>query len=184
VVNELTWPDQEYLKTLQKMLSESNKQYKQLFVIHNYQDVESESELLELWRKRVLRNQVGSIQKTTINTNGTEKFFVYYQEPFDTNNITLHCFLAKEGSPAGKIWNEKTISWLLQMVQSRPVTKKKDVKTLLCNSVGDILGKYVKSITNVSLKSKDPDVEQTNTNNQISLENAKEIKEEEWTKRH
>ena len=50
VVNELTWPDQEYLRTLRLKLEQSNKDYKQLFVIHNFVDVKTEKELLSMWR--------------------------------------------------------------------------------------------------------------------------------------
>lgn len=36
VVNELTWPDQEYLHALHHRLATSSKTFKQLFVIHNF----------------------------------------------------------------------------------------------------------------------------------------------------
>lgn len=42
--------DQEYLQVLQQKLRESKKDYKQLFVVHNYMEARTELQLYELWQ--------------------------------------------------------------------------------------------------------------------------------------
>jgi hypothetical protein len=66
VVNELTWPDQEYIKTLQVKLQrakmEQQKEYCELYVVHNFSTARTERELLEMWRVIIYSSTLMSIR--------------------------------------------------------------------------------------------------------------------------
>jgi len=142
VVSELTWPDQEYLKILQQKLQNSSKEYKQLFVVHNFFDISDEKDLIGMWRKYIVSNQTGNIneQKLHDGSNG-----IYFREILPQKSFpTFHFFLGKEGTPAGNKWNNKTYEMLRTFIYGRIVKDKKPMLDILIENVNYALNLYCK----------------------------------------
>lgn len=50
VVQDLTWPDQEFIQSLVLKLNASQKHFKQVIVIHNFRDTEGVQDALDHWK--------------------------------------------------------------------------------------------------------------------------------------
>eukprot|EP01121_Diplochlamys_sp_Union-15-3_P013271 TRINITY_DN4095_c0_g1_i1.p1 TRINITY_DN4095_c0_g1~~TRINITY_DN4095_c0_g1_i1.p1 ORF type:complete len:658 (-),score=136.28 TRINITY_DN4095_c0_g1_i1:27-2000(-) len=148
VVNQLTWPDQEYLEVIQEKMRKSEKVAKQLYVVHNFSDVKTERDLLLMWRKYVLRSYVGTQKTVQINIGGkaeTARYFVTRGQ-----NIT-HVFMANDQSPAGKMWNPRTIELLRTWLKGKHSTTNKPLPELIIEQTQHWLKTYCRQITNVSI---------------------------------
>eukprot|EP01120_Amphizonella_sp_Union-15-10_P016211 TRINITY_DN8475_c0_g1_i1.p1 TRINITY_DN8475_c0_g1~~TRINITY_DN8475_c0_g1_i1.p1 ORF type:complete len:650 (-),score=151.01 TRINITY_DN8475_c0_g1_i1:117-2066(-) len=149
VVNQLTWPDQEYLEVLQDKLRKSNKEFRQLYVVHNFYDVRTERDLLLMWRKHVLRSYAGSQKTVQVNLeNGPQpaRYFV-------TKGQTVsHVFLANDNSPAGKLWNPRTIELIRTWLKGKHASANKPLPDIIVEHVQRWLGDYCKEVKSVKIK--------------------------------
>jgi hypothetical protein len=93
------------------------------------------------------------------DTEGT----VYFQEQFPDPDregqqqdihmvITTHLFLAKEGSPAGNIWNDLTINYLKKVCQTAKTGKKLSAYDLLLKKTSEVLNTHCRAPGNVKIE--------------------------------
>ncbi|GAM20064.1 hypothetical protein SAMD00019534_032390 [Acytostelium subglobosum LB1] len=144
VVKELTWPDQEYIKNIQRTLgsqsgsAETNKQT-QLIVIHNFDTVTEESELIEMWKRFVVQTHTG-IERymKVVNTDDIHIFF--HEKSLDSSRQdTFHYFIAKDGSPAGNKWNPITINAIRTKIFSNQVQRTESLDMILKKNIDHLL---------------------------------------------
>jgi len=151
VVQDLTWPDQEFIQGLVSKLNDSQKHFKQVIVIHNFRDTEEIQDAMDQWKLQVVNSYplgeqilrpVTLVDKRTVNA-------IFY-----ASRAVRHVFIAKEGSNAGDEYNAATFqllkSWLYDIVveagkELKPMNKVlASVNTYLKNYIeeGPTLVKY------------------------------------------
>eukprot|EP00732_Lithocolla_globosa_P002611 Lithocolla_globosa_v1_NODE_1766_length_2353_cov_87.258921.p1 type:complete len:712 gc:universal NODE_1766_length_2353_cov_87.258921:2190-55(-) len=172
VINDLTWPEQEYLEALRVRLSNS-KRAQVLYVIHNLKTIERKDILHKVWDEQL---------KTNYHTNKTEDDGVtYYTSMVSYKNkggtslsqdvqTIRHLCLAKEGSEAGIAINDKMIRLLKSQIHHViPTVNNFSIeKVLKCanQSITTVMGCRSKTsgglelVYKQSLAAEDPGVEE------------------------
>eukprot|EP01133_Synstelium_polycarpum_P007856 gene7856-9221_t len=153
VVSEMTWPDQEYIKVLQDKLANYTdpqgrpKIHQQLIIVHNYASATSDSDLKAMWRKYVLNTQSGEgIIKDVGNSKG------FYIQEINNNVSTFHYAMAREGSEAGKKWNQITIDMINSKIGDMSTTKKRShIDESIVSAFNQILPNYCKQAPQVQI---------------------------------
>jgi len=142
VINEITWPDQEYIEILRCKLLASNKHNKTLYIVHNYLDITVEEELFYMWKSNIVSLFYGNVVQQPIG----KETAIYFRQGGANNQLpTFHFFLAKEGSKAGDIWNPLTYSLLTQMILSNNVANKGSLSNDICNAIKDGLRHFTRN---------------------------------------
>jgi HSP20 family molecular chaperone IbpA len=117
VVNDLTWQDQEYIDTLVKKLQETQKQFRQVIVVHNFKGCMDVDDALDHWKAQVIDSYPdGEEFIRPMHTPGGEVAEVRY---YVSGNVR-HLFIGKEYTPCGERFNEATYAllrgWLRDVV--------------------------------------------------------------------
>jgi hypothetical protein len=138
VVDQLTFSEQKLINRLK------NENFDKLFVIHNLQFF-GNKKIIEEYIENIIKKSIFSnLEKAYIknldqnsnenDSNLNEKAYYYKEKEFgsiDNNeNPTqpvIHLFMAKEGSDAGKFFNDKTIDFIRSQILSQIKTKTFDV---------------------------------------------------------
>jgi len=129
VIQDLTWPDQEYIQALVIKLGNSQKHFKQVIVVHNFRDVDNIEEALDNWKLQVIHSYPLGEQITRPVSLPDNKSVV---ATFYASKNVRHIFIAKEGSPAGNELNPPAFQllkgWLYDIVveagkELRPMEK-------------------------------------------------------------
>jgi len=150
VVGELTWPDQEFIESVQRKLRDSDKHHKTLIVVHNFYDIINEVDLLYLWQECVVSTMTGTVESLQM---GGEFPAIYFKQQMKsgTELPSIHVFLAREESDAGKLWNEITYEFLRSKISQAHTPKKDVLHKLLINKTYDTLKLYTRSPEDVIL---------------------------------
>ncbi|KYQ89822.1 hypothetical protein DLAC_09796 [Tieghemostelium lacteum] len=146
VVNELTFTDQEYLKVIRAKLNGSNKEYKQLFVVHNFNTVTNVDDLKRMWYTYVISTHQGQLKVLDVTTSkdGITQA-IYFQEDEKDGILTLHFFLANNNESVGKVWNPRTIAIIQDILKGRVVKQtEKPIDQILTDNISDVLKLYCK----------------------------------------
>jgi len=165
------------LQVLQQKLRESKKEYKQLFVVHNYMEAKTEIELFELWQKYVISTQNGTIKSQSFS--GVEDQAVFLQETTGESTI-IHTFLGCHKSPAGEKWNNRTFRLLNQFISSRIVFPKAPFVELLLTTTLETLRVYCKAPAKVDVVPNKIAPGKVDGKRQIVPNSNGEINFEEW----
>ena len=139
VVDQLTFSEQKLINRLK-----NNKHYDKLFVIHNTQFF-GDKKIIEEHIDNVVKKSIFSnlekecmtnLDKNSENKN-EEKAYYYKEKNIGNENNKLkdkdqaqeviHLFMGKEGSEAGKYFNEQTIEFIRFKIKSETRTKIFDV---------------------------------------------------------
>ena len=136
VVDQLTFSEQKLINRLREL------DFDKLFVIHNLQFF-GNKEIIEDYIENVIKKSIYSnLEKSEIksfnekNSNFNEKPYYFKEKEFgsidnkeNANNQkqVIHLFMAKEGSDAGKFFNDNTIEFIKTEIESQTKTKPFDV---------------------------------------------------------
>ena len=116
VVNRLRATDQIYIREILKYCQMAPNKAG-VFIVHNLHDVETIGDLNRIIHDEVetiFEAQPREVQPVFNGVNQTNKFFLSKQ-----NNIEVrHFILAKEGSPAAKIWNMQSLDGIMNIFQN------------------------------------------------------------------
>eukprot|EP01102_Stenamoeba_stenopodia_P021363 TRINITY_DN858_c0_g1_i1.p1 TRINITY_DN858_c0_g1~~TRINITY_DN858_c0_g1_i1.p1 ORF type:complete len:581 (-),score=139.62 TRINITY_DN858_c0_g1_i1:112-1854(-) len=140
VVNDLTWPDQEYLLALNNKLKKSEKatSYFGVVVVHNFKETDTEEELLALWKEQVVScyhgesstvhfgvsvRDEGSFMKAA--PKDSDIFYFTSRNPMNDREEMRHVAIAKENSPAGKRYNRLTFELIRRWLDEKSSQKHK-----------------------------------------------------------
>ncbi|KYQ89819.1 hypothetical protein DLAC_09792 [Tieghemostelium lacteum] len=146
VVNELTFADQEYLKVMRAKLNLSNKEYKQLFVVHNFNTVTDIDDLKRMWYTYVISTHQGQLKVLDVTTSkdGITQA-IYFQEDEKDGILTLHFFLANNNGSVGKVWNPRTIAIIQDILKGRVVKQtEKPIDQIITDNISEVLKLYCK----------------------------------------
>jgi hypothetical protein len=160
VVDQLSFSEQKLINRLR------NENYEQIFIIHNTQyltDIKSiEAHIEETVKKSVFSNLKKNIF-TTLEVKNEEyktKKPYYFREKnigsksYDDNQKQIiHLFMGKEGSEAGKFYNQTTIDFLISQINQAAQKKKFDVIEEIKKFLSYMSVKYM--INNESKESKE-----------------------------
>ena len=141
VVDQLTFSEQKLINRLK------NENFDNLFVIHNLQFFGNKN-IIEDYIENIIKKSIFSnLEKSFIinmeqnsnekDSNLNDKAYYYKEKEFgciDDNENTkqnqhqvIHLFMAKEGSDAGKFFNDTTINFLRKQIMSQTKTETFDV---------------------------------------------------------
>jgi len=137
VVDQLTFSEQKLINRLK------NEDFDKLFVVHNIQFF-GKKEIIEDYIENIIKKSIFSnLEKGYIinldenNSNLNEKAYYYKEKEFgninNNDNTTqqqqqvIHLFMAKEGSDAGKFFNDKTINFIRTEILTQTKTRTFDV---------------------------------------------------------
>mmetsp|Transcript_12957 Transcript_12957/g.14348 ORF Transcript_12957/g.14348 Transcript_12957/m.14348 type:complete len:659 (-) Transcript_12957:41-2017(-) len=156
VVNQLTFHDQEYLSVLRDKLKQSEKEFKKIYVVHNFHDVTTEPDLLTMWRKYVLFAYEGTQKSVQVQLpesgppiarGATDaRYFV------TKDGSMTHVFLANDFSKAGQYWNPRTFELLRTWLKGKHSSDDVPLHHLLIKSADKYLRHYCKGIQSVRIK--------------------------------
>eukprot|EP01123_Difflugia_compressa_P000152 TRINITY_DN1025_c0_g1_i3.p1 TRINITY_DN1025_c0_g1~~TRINITY_DN1025_c0_g1_i3.p1 ORF type:complete len:404 (-),score=86.30 TRINITY_DN1025_c0_g1_i3:219-1337(-) len=183
VVGELTWPDQEFIESVQRKLRDSDKHHKTLIVVHNFYDITTELDLLDMWRECVVSTMTGTVESLQM---GVEFPAIYFKQQMKTDSElpSIHVFLAKEDSEAGKLWNPITYEFLRQKISQAHTPKKEVLHKMIISKTHDTLRLYTRSPQDVTLVwIHDVDelpVKKYNPPKTVKVGNKQRIATEEW----
>jgi len=150
-VGELTWPDQEFIETMQRKLHESEKHHRTLIVVHNFYDISNEEDLLDMWRSCVVSTVKGIVQSESLYEHDFPAIYFKQQMNSDSEMPTIHVFLAKENTEAGKLWNNITYNYLRGRISKADIPKKDTLHNLLVTKAKEVLKLYTRNPENVTL---------------------------------
>ena len=142
VVDQLTFSEQKLINRLK-----SKENFDKLFVIHNLQFFGNKNIIEEYIENIIKKSIFSNLEKAYIknldqksnenDSNLNEKAYYYTEKEFgsiDNNENTkqnqqqvIHLFMAKEGSDAGKFFNDTTINFLRKQIMSQTKTETFDV---------------------------------------------------------
>lgn len=148
VVNEMTWPDQQYIENLSYNLQNANREearrgvnshkMRQLIVVHNYRDVADLVTLKVLQTKYVTSCYHGELLEVNVDKEGGETCEIFR----NTDNNMIHVFLGQDGTDAGEEYNDATVSYLLMLARGINVGKRDNILTMCCNISGVALDHF------------------------------------------
>jgi len=119
VVNEITWPDQEFIEGLMTSFQNNGEISRNLVIIHNFKNTETKNDLNEKLSTYILKCY--RVNKRTQGFEELDHYAEWYQDAKESR--ISHVFLAKEGSEAGNLYNPANIrllqSWMLKIIQKR-----------------------------------------------------------------
>eukprot|EP01132_Coremiostelium_polycephalum_P010143 gene10143-12441_t len=155
VVNELTLPDQEFIKVLQmKLASDSGKSGHggPLLVIHNFQTIETEKDLMLMWGKYVTSTQRGENIYQIFNG----KRAIYYKEDsifLEAKKVTtFHFCIAKGDSKFGSEWNQLTKELIKMVLLGRAANRNESIDSLIIKNINNTLNTFCRDPNPVTLK--------------------------------
>jgi len=142
VVQDLTWPDQEFIQSLVLKLNASHKHFKQVIVIHNFRATEDIHDALDHWKLQVVNSYpMGEqiLRPVTLNDKRTVNAIFY------ASKAVRHVFIAKEASPAGNEFNAATFQLLKSWLYDIVVEAGKELKPMdkVLQSVNNHLKNYI-----------------------------------------
>eukprot|EP01103_Thecamoeba_quadrilineata_P005597 TRINITY_DN15371_c0_g1_i1.p1 TRINITY_DN15371_c0_g1~~TRINITY_DN15371_c0_g1_i1.p1 ORF type:complete len:511 (+),score=92.78 TRINITY_DN15371_c0_g1_i1:40-1533(+) len=120
VVNEITWREQIQLHHFTQRLKESNKSFKQVFVVHNFKNSNDNGELWKLWKEQVLHNyQTSNVTEQHLNTTAENPTTSQIEErpvPFlaAESMSQRHFFIGNENSDSANLFNP----WSYALIRS------------------------------------------------------------------
>lgn len=138
VVNDLTWPDQEYLLALNNKLKKSEKatSYFGVVVVHNFKETDNEEEFLALWKEQVVSCYHGESSTVHFGVSvrdestfmraapkDSDVFYFTSRNPMTEREEMRHVAIAKEGSPAGKRYNRLTFELIRRWLDEKSSQK-------------------------------------------------------------
>jgi hypothetical protein len=165
VVNELTWPDQEYVTALATQMSETRKASSLGFIIvvHNYKDTEAVPDFLDMRQVFLIKVRViliSFVQKFCVNCFEGSKRTVTCETSEGTQQVEFylsngdslhHVFLAKEGSPAGIKFNEGTLALIRTWISSKSIASSQPLIKKLCSVAENELDLYFSNVKSLYL---------------------------------
>merc|ERR1719188_958786 len=95
VVNQLTLEDQRYIKAIEGRVAKKAGDKPSIIIVHNFKDVESLEDAELLITKDITQAYAG---KEKYDHNAKTKYW--------RQGNLIHAVLARDGSPAGKKWND------------------------------------------------------------------------------
>jgi len=142
VVQDLTWPDQEFIQGLVLKLNASQKHFKQVIVIHNFRDTEEIEDALDHWKLQVVKSYpLGEqiVRPVTLPDKRTVSAIFY------ASKAVRHVFIAKENTPAGNEFNQATFQLLKGWLYDIVVEAGKELKPMdkVLQSVNAHLKNYI-----------------------------------------
>jgi len=107
-------------------------------------------DLLYLWQECVVSTMTGTVESLQM---GGEFPAIYFKQQMKsgTELPSIHVFLAREESDAGKLWNEITYEFLRSKISQAHTPKKDVLHKLLINKTYDTLKLYTRSPEDVIL---------------------------------
>ena len=180
VVNDFTSLDQRYLDKLTRSLHNSpNKSFREVIVIHNFKEVESEEILNHIWEiqvKQIYEN--GSVQKTVVaamnplTSKLEEKPVIWFKSDY-----TRHVCLVNQDSILGLNINPWTFSLLKYWLKAVfiPINRKFSVVESVINSASHKLSSYFKADIDIVIKDTDNELVKT-IKNQNNLKEGKGLR--------
>ena len=132
VVDQLTFSEQKLINRLK------NENFDKLFVIHNIQFF-GQMDIIEEYIENIIKKSIFSnLEKATIKNRdpkSNEKAYYYIEKEFGSidnkenpnNKAIIHLFMAKEGSEAGKFFNDKTIDFIRTEIMAQTKTRTFDI---------------------------------------------------------
>jgi len=130
VVNQLTLEDQRYVAKVAKKLK-LFKQEKQMIVIHNFKDTNSEQDLKELEEKDI-HAACGAVRQGSNPWWKTERF------------NALHVSMASSNAPIGKKLNGETLEWVSNTLDHRiPMLSDSILKQSFMNKFVEVTRKWL-----------------------------------------
>lgn len=172
VVNDFTSLDQRYLDKLTRSLHNSpNKSFREVIVIHNFKEVESEEILNYIWEIQVKQiYEKGSVQKTVVaalnplTSKLEEKPVIWFKSDY-----TRHVCLVNQDSILGLNINPWTFSLLKYWLKAVfiPINRKFSVVESVINSASHKLSSYFKADIDIVINDTDDELVKTikNQNN-------------------
>ena len=144
VVDQLTFSEQKLINRLREL------NFDKLFIIHNLQFFGNKQNIEDYIENIIKKSIFSNLEKEYIknldepnlnenDSNKKEKPYYFEEIEFgstvnknNTNNTKnkkkiIHLFMAKEGSDAGKFFNDKTIDFITKQIMSQTKTKTFDV---------------------------------------------------------
>ena len=135
VVNQLSFKEQKYLNRLKMSWC-----YDKLFVIHNLQFFGNKEIIEDYIENTIKKSMFSNLEKGYIknlyenDSNSNENAYYYIEKEFGCINnnensyrAIYHLFMAKEGSDAGKFFNDNTIDFIRMQIIYQHMTKIFDV---------------------------------------------------------
>ena len=132
VFNQLSFKEQKFLNRLKMSWC-----YDKLFVIHNLQFFGNKEIIEDYIENTIKKSMFSNLEKgyiINLESNSNDKAYYYLEKEFGCINnnknsyhAIYHLFMAKEGSDAGKFFNDKTIDFIRSQILSQIKTKTFDV---------------------------------------------------------
>ena len=155
VVGQLTSDDQKLINRIKS----NNRNKKTIFIIHNLMFIETiknvEIIIKDTIEKSITFNKLS--KRNIIGENDDSKNNYYYLEGIDDKSTIVHLIMAREGTEAGKYYNQSTIDFLKKQIIIETFTKNFDIiesfKKFLSMYSGTYMEKPIK-INNIEYDNK------------------------------
>ena len=125
IVGQLTNDEQKLINRIKS----NNRNKKTIFIIHNLMFIETiknvETIIENIIKKSITFNKLS--KRNIISENDDRKNNYYYLEAIDDKSTIVHLIMAREGTEAGKYYNQSTIDFLKKQIIIETFTKNFDI---------------------------------------------------------
>lgn len=129
VLNRLHLTDQIYVREVLDYCSKLQASAKpEILFVHNLLDLESEEDVTEIINTELYGILGAKLVTITQRVQKQHKNIDTYRSIYNGTTL-LHFVMAKDGSPAGKIWNDQSLDGIVAILQA-DIPRRRDVRVL------------------------------------------------------
>ena len=167
VVGQLTSDDQKLINRIKS----NNRNKKTIFIIHNLMFIETiknvEIIIKDTIEKSITFNKLSKRNIIGENDDGQNNY--YYLEGIDDKSTIVHLIMAREGTEAGKYYNQSTIDFLKKQIITETITKNFDIIESFKEYLSMSSGTYMENPIEIN------DIEYDNIEKKIKIQTEEEI---------
>ena len=167
IVGQLTNDEQKLINRIKS----NNRNKKTIFIIHNLMFIETiknvETIIENIIKKSITFNKLS--KRNIISENDDRKNNYYYLEAIDDKSTIVHLIMAREGTEAGKYYNQSTIDFLKKQIIIETFTKNFDIIESFKKFLSMCSGTYMEKPIGID------DIEYDNRQKKIIIKTKKKI---------
>ena len=167
IVGQLTNDKQKLINRIKS----NNRNKKTIFIIHNLMFIETiknvETIIENIIKKSITFNKLS--KRNIISENDDRKNNYYYLEAIDDKSTIVHLIMAREGTEAGKYYNQSTIDFLKKQIIIETFTKNFDIIESFKKFLSMCSGTYMEKPIGID------DIEYDNKQKKIIIKTKKKI---------
>ena len=167
IVGQLTNDEQKLINRIKS----NNRNKKTIFIIHNLMFIETiknvETIIENIIKKSITFNKLS--KRNIISESDDRKNNYYYLEAIDDKSTIVHLIMAREGTEAGKYYNQSTIDFLKKQIIIETFTKNFDIIESFKKFLSMCSGTYMEKPIGID------DIEYDNRQKKIIIKTKKKI---------